>query len=351
MSSRVAPTSPPTPEDFAALVASLRAELDAAPTSHARTALLSYPVSRNPEHRPASFAGRPWVLATASMRHAAWLTGYSWWTLRRYTEPGAGEKYPWGHFPAPAVDPGGGSRTGRRWIIGDLALWAAQRDPDRGRARITTEQAAEIMGRLAAGELPSAVGADYGLTYWGVRHLRDGYQPGRERTGRTSWPGEGAAHPGPSPLPLRWAPGRRRAVQPFVTGLVEAHPAITRQGVKDAALGAGLPPMLAGKMLAQARAQATPAILDRIVPRSRTGLANAREIGDAFGVSRERVKAAMVRGEIRAERRGVNILADPSRLRFRQEGKVPRKRAPAPVDKDHALAVLMPGEAQAAGSA
>ena len=166
--------SPPAPQDFADLVDALRAELAAAPTSHARTALLSYPVSRNPEHRPAAFAGRPWVLVTASMRHAAWLTGYSWWTLRRYTAPGADEKYPWGRFPPPAVDPGGGSRTGRRWVIGDLALWAAQRDPHCGKARIGGAQATEILGRLAAGEGPTAVGAEYGLTYWGVRHLRDG---------------------------------------------------------------------------------------------------------------------------------------------------------------------------------
>lgn len=348
----------PSAQEFAALVADLRAEIAAAPPMR-RTEIFS--LSRQP---PAAFGGRPWVHALVSLRQAAPLTGYSLNTLKRYTEPAAARRHPWGRFPAPdGADPAGRWRT---WRISSLAIWAADRDPASGKPSIPDETVTEIRDRLAAGETAWVLHREYGLSESAVRHLRDldGGRKAEGRTGRTGYaprggfnrkPGRPAPDPGghlghASPRPAR---RRRRdaAAAAFITALVAARPGITLREACEACEAAGVEMSTRRRraVMDAARAAALPAILDDLAACRPSGLVTPREIAAAFGTGYWAVRGAMSRGEIRAVRDGRNWLADPSRLRFRKERRLARPSVPA--DRDHPDAVPLPGEEVSAGAA
>ena len=274
------------------------------------------------------------------LRDAAILTGYAYNTLAQYATPCARRHQPWGRFPAPTPD---STTHRRRWVIADLARWAAGRDPRKGLPVLSDEQVADIMARLDAGETRRQAGAHHGVSLHAVRHLWDLDEPGRKRagrTGRTGFPGQKPGEPEPS-RPFTRVSARRRVALDFVTGLVLAHPAITWPEARQAAARAGIPLPNAARIYREAQAAALPVILDRIVPRHPSGLASATEIAAAFGVTRQRAWGAVKRGEILAIRKGRLILADPARLRFRRT-RANRKTSAAPVDMDHPDAIPMP---------
>jgi hypothetical protein len=343
-----APSTTPAvgPEDFAALVAELRAELAVA-TRLKRQALL------NGAETPACFTGRPWVHATVYLSDAVPLTGYSHKTLEQYATPGGKVHQPWGKFPPPVTE--GRSGQSRRWRISDLALWAAPRDPSKGKPVLTDEQVADALARIEAGESPSKAAARYGLTYWGIRKYRN---PGREdqtrnlsgRTGRTGFPPEVAFTPSGKPRKppkqprrVKCSEPRRRAALAFVTSLVVADPAITWPQVKTAAREAGVHLGVSTRVWDEARARALPAVIAEAVSARPDGLLSPAAAGAAFGISRHRVAAAVKRGEIHAIRDRKYSLIDPARLRFRHT-KPGRRTPAAPVDRDHPLAIPLPGD-------
>jgi len=114
-----APRRPVTPGMFAALVADLRAELDAA-TPEARAAMLGRPRRL----KPASFTGRGWVRHRVSLKEAAVLSGRKWASLRVYVHEAPADRKngrPEHRIFPPESELGG-------WVIGQVALWCATRD-------------------------------------------------------------------------------------------------------------------------------------------------------------------------------------------------------------------------------
>jgi hypothetical protein len=272
----------PSPEDFAALVADLRAELASASRLE-RKAVMSG------ARRPACFTGRPWTETPVLLTAAAELTGYSLWTLKSYASPSVTSP----GFPPPVT----GSKTRwRRWAVGAIAVWYAARDP-----------------------------ASSPLT---GKHYRPPPPPHRE--------------------PACKRP-RREATIAFWAALIAADPSIRRDAALAAARDAGLrvPRHSHLRWLDKARAAATPRILSRFASSRPDGLVTTGEIAEVFRVSRKRVAGAAGRGEIRAIRGPHGrYFSDPSRLRFRSCAS----SVPVPVDKDHPLAVPLPGDREEAAA-
>ncbi len=300
------PAPPCTPEDFAALVAALRAELAAADRPR-RDAILSHQHDSSHAPLPESFAGRPWTAATMDLRQAAQVTGYSWYTLHGYAVEGPSRARWWPHarFPPPVTPRQDGA--GRKYRAGALAIWAADRDPRNGSANLEN--------------FP--------------RRPRNTWKP-KDLSGAT-WQ-------------ETWTRKRARritAATEFAAALVRAGPAITLTQAKAAAAQAGVSMHPPRQVMDAARAAALPHVLAGITTADPSGLASAREISDAFGVGCQQVRRAMKHGEIRAVRKGRFWLADPARLRYRKEAGR-RRHAPAPVDQDHPAAVPLPHDTEEA---
>lgn len=296
------PPLPVTPEQFAALVAELRAELAAA--SEARKAGIRSHMEPGGSLAPppGAFAGRVWTAVTADLHEAATLTGYTWYTLHVYAAPASARHWPHARFPQACIPAREG--TGRRWRIGTLAIWAADRDP-----AVTRPVPVTFPRRLPSGKPPAP--KDRSAIPW--------YRSSTRQTAR-----------------------RRRAATEFATALVRQDPALTLPALKTAAAQAGIQVTRGWpQILDQARAAALPHILARFAPRA-DGTVPLTQVAAVFRVSAHTVRVAAGRGEIRAVRDGWPYVTDPSRLRYRKANG--RATMLPPVDRDHPLAVPLPGD-------
>ena len=291
----------PSEEEFAALVAALRAEI-ATLNIPQREAIRRY------TKRPACFGRYPWVDTSILLSDAGRLTGYSQNTLTQYArrkEP----PYRAALFPA-TVTPE--RKISFRYAAGDIAVWYVFRAGPRR----------------------------------GSRHHRFGVRQ------REYAPPRAGGHVSP------YKGQRGRETAAFLARAVADDPALTLDGAMEACAAAGVPLARnsAARALDDARAAATPVLLARFASPRPDGLVSIGEVAEVFGVPRDRVMRAVaargaIRGQIRAVKDGWQWWTDPARLRFRSEAsrlRGRRKLPPGPVDKDDPRAVLLPGDKEEA---
>lgn len=387
--------APASRDDFTALVKDLRGEL----TDPAwRKILLTVPRAEHPR----AFTGRPWAWRTVGPQGVSAVTGYSAVSVRRYralarTQHAGGTA---DHRTMPLPDPKG------RWVIGDLALWLATRNEAQAATIVVDdEKAAEILaginaargaGRVQA-ETYAAILADLqAAPRTAAGRLRRGEREGiAERHGVPGWlvaliasgritPGTGAGRlprrarktiareygvseelirdlaAGKVPGKDRKGPNRARRENPKiradddeVAAFLAARIARTSKHVPGAVLlaearAAGLPAathqlrrLLPGIRAAEARRRRRPTGPQRARGESlrSDGLLYAGEVTADWAITRQALAKATSRGDVRiAGMDGRRLLYDGGRLRPRKDGRR------TPVDKDHPLARLEPGD-------
>ena len=292
----------PSAEEFAALVADLRAEISALNIPQ-KEAIRRY------TQRPACFARYPWTSVSILLGDAERLTGYSRNTLMQYArrkdQASLAVLFP------PTVTPD--RKISFRYAVGDIAVWYVFRAGPRR----------------------------------GSRHHRFGVREKEHAPPRAG--GEVSFRRG----------SRHKDTVAFLARAVTDSPALTLDEAKAACAAAGvhLPRTFAARWLDEARAAATPAILARFASPRPDGLVSLPEVAEVFGVPYDRVKRAVAArgatyGSIRAVRDGWQWWADPDRLRFRSEKSrhsLRRVRPPLPVDRDDPRAVPLPGDKEEAG--
>lgn len=329
---------PITKEGFDTLVADLRTEL--APLRDIERKAIT-----SGTRTPVSFEGRPWVHAAIILKDAAALAGYSRNTLAEYARPSGRAYMTYAKFPRHVP---GGPPFKRRWRIGDIAIWKASRNPESGRPKFTDAEADALAARMAAGELPSVLAAEYGVNPRSMRKIRNREAAGfREtgRTGRTAFGGRpdlGAAPFTGITAPVR-SPARRPETLAFLTALVASRPAVTWGEAKTVMRAGGMRPHQRRDVMDDARAAALPAILRGFASARPDGQVGIPEAAAAFGVTYYRFRSAISRGEILAVKDGPRWVTDPERLRFRRD-RTGYAWSPVPVDKTHPLAVPIPGD-------
>jgi hypothetical protein len=278
----------PSEEEFAALVAELRAEI----------ATLSRPEAeavRRHVTRPACVVRCPWAAQSILLADAARLTGYSQDTLRQYRSR---PEFRHVCFP-PTLTPE--RKICFRFAAGDIAVWFAFRDPSR-------------------------------CPRFGVRERQWAPPRAGGRLGRRV--------------------SRRKEMTAVIVRAVADKPTLTLEEAREACAGAGLPTAVSLPLMDRARAAALPQILARFASPRPDGLVRLSEVGEVFGIPYYRIKCSVAdrgaaRGTIRAVQDGYLWWTDPTRLRFRSEKSRRRSRCrlPAvPVDKDDPRAVPLPGE-------
>ena len=290
-----------TPETYAALLAELRAEVAAArPVDRDR--MFSRQVI------PACFRGRPWVYQPVTLAEAADLTGLAMTSLRRWSKP-SDRNRPGGvgFIPLPpplgALPAEGCARTPPNvWETGVIALWQARRPKGQG---------PQLSRRKA---------------------------------------------PGPYPKDMRvWSqtvPRRRFAVLAYLRAVVREDTAVSDADAVALVAASGLD--TAGVNLRGLYVQARRAEARAFTERLRLeadhsgGLVTITQVAEVYGIRREAVGKAIVRGDLREAGRtpGGRILLDPERLRMEadlpgyQNSRRLRKglsRIPVDVDNPHAL--------------
>ena len=307
---------PVTVEDFAALVAELRAEVAAArPIDRERL------IRRNAT--PDAFTGRPWAWTCLTLAEAAPLTGRAKGTLRMYARPNEtgpvamAKNGPAARdFPEPAArdEREGAARSpARLWETGALALWCATRSEKTSRAAMAS-----------AGRRPSQQ----------PRPPRGGAKGGAKRDG--TW--------------ARSLSRRRVAALAYMRALVREDTAVTVEtaGERITAAGLDLTGFIAagitrGSLLTEARQQEIGRFIERLESGAVHGdgtLVTTSQIGAAFGVGSTQVMKAWHAGRLVAAAGGGPFgspLFDPARLRAWTGGRTP-------ADMDHPEAVPLPGE-------
>jgi hypothetical protein len=372
------PEKPPTsPEDFAALVKDLRAELKEADPQQ-REHLLNHRVT------PASFTGRPWAWARTGPDGMAAITGYAASTLRVYISRSQREhdagKATERTMPARGMD--------GTWNAGDLALWmATANEAKAAEIRITTEEARDIQGDVAAARartkrvpysLYAALAERYDVSVPLIRKIAAGQYPAETRRGPTAAREERREH---HLLPLArdaWeraggtmTPGalakairvKWETAQDLMTDLRREDDEIsafalaeitrsrrrpTETDLLEAAQAAGLrtSPAQVGRLLPAIRSDAIRRQhpftgQERGIGESMRGdgLLTAGQVAYDWGITPATLSMALRRGEvISAGKDHGRRLYDPRRLRARTDK--PR----GPVDVTHPKARLEPGD-------
>jgi hypothetical protein len=381
------PEPPATPDEFAALVKDLRAELDAAPKDR-RARLLARP----PLETPAAFTGRPWAWHVTGPRGASEITGYSRATIRAYQarsdrEHAAGED---DDRTMPRPRDGG-------WVIGDLALWTATRREGAARPlAVDDEQAAGIRAEIAEARrshpgrrrLPPGIYAElaerYGVSQILIKKIGAGDLPAEGRLGPLGARDVRRAEIIPLVQALREREGRitagmvmrelgtpdRRTAWALITAaglkadairaededaaaflagqLARTRRFIPQRDLLEAAKAAGLPlnasqvrRLLPQVRAAEARRIHKPAGAERARGESLRGdgLLYGAEVAGDWAVTPVAVSAARKRGDLIATGwDGNRPLYDPARLR----GRTDKRRTP--VDASRAAARPEPGD-------
>lgn len=317
-----APKRPVTPEMFAALVADLRAELDAA-TPEQRAAMLARPRRA----LPASFRGRSWVRQHADLKQVAELTGIKYSSLRVYAWRGDKTRAEDAetHRTMPAATPAGG------WVIGQIAVWDATRDEARGKGERKRWPSHERY-YPAARALVARKG-ETGVTQQELA-LELGISTSDRRLSRAILKEIGAAPP------------RRPTedeVMPWMREYVANQPdrRATREQIVAALDAAGLHvwPHRAAQLYLKAGGRVidrspsdddTPAALEST---RWDGMVTQQQIADAYGVSSQTVSLARKAGHIwPVDRKAKKLVYDPAKLTHRKDMHA------GPVMKGHPLA-------------
>jgi DNA invertase Pin-like site-specific DNA recombinase len=316
-----APKRPVTPELFAALVADLRAELDAA-TPEQRAAMLARPRRL----KPASFTGRGWVRQRVNLKEAAVLSGRKWTSLRVYVHEAPADRK--NGRPEHRIFPPESGLGG--WVIGQVALWCATRDERKAAGRRRRWPSHERYHAAAR----AFVEASGGTVTQRALALELGISTGDRRLARAILKEIGAAPP------RRPTVGE---VMPFMLEYVATQPdrRATRDDIMAALDAAGLHvwPHRAAQLYLKAGGRVidrspsdddTPAALEST---RWDGMVTAAQIARAYGVSGGTVKRALDAGQIwPVDRKARRLVFDPEKLTHRRDMRA------GPVMKGHPLA-------------
>jgi hypothetical protein len=375
-----------SPEDFAALVKDLRAELDEADKERKRR-LLASPRLETPH----SFAGRPWAWNVVNAKGAARVTGYAEASIR-----GLKARADKARAEGTADERAMPEPVNGKWVVGDLAVWVATKNEGQAaQIALTDEQAAEVLAAVEAARRPgrrlpnglyAQLGAEYGVSESLIERLALGQVPatGRrgvlgarlerreagllplvravhERDGQVTYRGLVAelginmrtAMNLCAELGIESAAIQERAsddvVSAFLAGqLARAVRFVKSETLLEAAWDAGIPAssgqvakLLPDVRAAEARRKHKPGGLERARGESlrADGLLLTVEVAEDWAVSGTSVVQARKRGDLRvAKWEKDRPLFDPRRLRARKD----RRRTP--VDVSHPMARLEPGD-------
>lgn len=306
------PRNPVTREDFAALVAGLRAEMRGGD----RDALLAAWTARPRRRRPVAFTARPWAARRLTLDQAAEATGLAPKSLHDYTgharrarERGEDDSRT---MPAPYRD--------GTWEAGALAVWIASRRGGKGNrprywpSREERLAAARVIleredGRVSSRALAAELGVSLPLAQELVREVRGS-------PGERIYPGSGSDED----------------VAEFTSGFLAAHGRTPSPAdLREALARAGLPADdgRVARILAGARAELVPPDAPGegddpeeyapAEPSRADEMLTISELGRAYGVSYWVIRAAMKRGDLTptGER---PWRFDPARVTSRRDG-------------------------------